>query len=95
MFVRSLRRKTTKNVSVQIVYGYRNAEGKPRLKIVRHMGSAPDRVALEALLRVAKLEMRRLQEQGPPSSPPPIAQRSPPGPQAQAANKTAAHLGCP
>ena len=40
-FVRTLKRKTTKNVSVQIVYGYRNAEGKPRLKIVRHMGALP------------------------------------------------------
>ena len=46
MFVRTLRRKTTKNVTVQIVYGYRNTEGKPRLKIVRHMGSAPEGMAL-------------------------------------------------
>ena len=67
MFVRTLRRKTTKNVSVQIVYGYRNAEGKPRLKIVRHMGSAPEGMALEALLGVAELEMRRLQEEKQPS----------------------------
>ena len=58
MFVCTLRQKTTKNVSVQIVYGYRNTEGKPRLKIACHMGNAPEGMALEALLGVTELEMR-------------------------------------
>ena len=67
MFVRTLRRKTTKNVSVQIVHGYRNEQGQPRLKIIRHMGSAPEGEALQALLDVAALELHRMKEKQQPS----------------------------
>ncbi len=67
MWVRELKRKTTKNVAVQIVRNYRNDQGKPRLKIVRHMGSAPEGPALEALVRVATLELHRLKEEAQPS----------------------------
>lgn len=59
MFVRQLRRKNTKNISVQIVRSYRNAEGRPRQKIVCHMGSAPEGELLDALMRAAEVERRR------------------------------------
>ncbi|MCY4158971.1 MAG: hypothetical protein OXF48_05110 [Bacteroidetes bacterium] len=41
MFVRELKRKIIKNISVQIVESYRNEQGQPRLRIVRHRGSIP------------------------------------------------------
>ena len=45
----------------------RNKNGPPRLKIVRHMGSAPEGEALQALVDVATMELYRLQEQAQPS----------------------------
>ena len=67
MFVRQVRRQTTGNISVQIVRSYRNAKGEPRQKIVRHMGSAPPGEPLEALLRAAEVEKKRLAESMQPS----------------------------
>lgn len=67
MFVRTVRPRHTKNISVQIVRSYRNSEGKPRQKIIRHMGSAPPGEALDALLRVAEVEKNRLKESFQPS----------------------------
>ena len=96
MFVRTLRRKTTKNVSVQIVHGYRNEQGQPRLKIIRHMGSAPAGEALQALLDVAALELHRMKEKQQPSLFPATEQREPDPvcPQASAGHGSAAHSGC-
>lgn len=62
MWIRELRRNTTKNVAVQIVRNYRNDQGKPCLEIVRHMGSVPEGDTLEALVRLAAQEMVRIQE---------------------------------
>ena len=67
MFVRTLRRKTTQNVAVKIVENYRNKNGQVRQRIIRHMGSVPDGEPLAALLRLAHLEIERLQEQTQPS----------------------------
>lgn len=67
MFVRQVKRQTTGNISVQIVRSYRNAKGEPRQKIVRHMGSAPPGEPLEALLRAAEVEKKRLAESMQPS----------------------------
>ncbi|MDE2645494.1 MAG: IS1634 family transposase [Bacteroidota bacterium] len=63
MFVRILRRKTTKNVGVKIVENYRNKRGQHRQRIIRHMGSVPEGKPLEALVQLAHLELARLQEQ--------------------------------
>ncbi len=66
MWVRELKRKTTKNISVQIVESYRNKERKPRVRIVRHMGSVhPD--AVDGLVKIAYLELARIQEDLQPS----------------------------
>jgi len=66
MFVRKLKRKTTRNISVQIVESYRNSAGKPRLRIVRHMGSVhPD--AVDGLVKIAYLELARIQEERHPT----------------------------
>ena len=62
MWIRELRRKTTRNVAVQIVRNYRNEKGKPCLEIVRHMGSVPEGEALENLVRLAAQEMVSIQE---------------------------------
>ena len=62
MWVRKLRRKTTRNVAVQIVRNYRNDQGKPCLEIVRHMGSVPEGEALESFVRLAAHEMANIQE---------------------------------
>ena len=67
MFVRTLRRNTTKNVAVKIVENYRNKSGQHRQRIIRHMGSVPDGKPLEALVQLARLEMVRIQEQTKPS----------------------------
>ena len=63
MFVRQLRRDTTKNVGVKIVENYRNKDGETRQRIIRHMGSVPEGEALEILVRLAHLEMARIQEE--------------------------------
>lgn len=62
MFVRKLKRKTTQNIAVQIVRNDRTKEGKVRQKIVRHMGTAPEGPALEALLHIAEQERLRIEE---------------------------------
>ena len=67
MFVRTLRRNTTKNVAVKIVENYRNKKGQHRQRIVRHMGSVPEGKPLEALVQLAHLEMVRIQEQVKPT----------------------------
>ncbi len=66
MFVRELKRKTTKNISVQIVESYRNEQGQPRLRIVRHMGSVPPDV-VDGLVKIAYLEIARIQQERQPS----------------------------
>jgi len=63
MFVRELRRETTKNVGVKIVENYRNKDGETRQRIIRHMGSVPEGEPLEALLRLAHIEMERIQQE--------------------------------
>ncbi len=61
MFIRELKRKTTKNIAVQIVESYRNQAGKPRIRIIRHMGSVhPD--AVDGLVKIAYIELARIQE---------------------------------
>ncbi len=61
MFIRELKRKTTKNIAVQIVESYRNQAGKPRIRMIRHMGSVhPD--AVDGLVKIAYLELARIQE---------------------------------
>ena len=60
MFVRELKRKTTRNIGVVIVESYRNKNGLPRQRTIRHMGSVPKGPALDQLLRVAQLELQRL-----------------------------------
>lgn len=67
MFVRKLKRKTTQNIAVQIVRNDRTQDGKVRQKIVRHMGTAPEGPALEALLHIAERERRRIEEETQPS----------------------------
>lgn len=67
MFIRTLKRSTTKNIGVKIVENYRDKQGRHRQRIVRHMGSVPPGKPLEALLRLASLELIRLQEQAQPS----------------------------
>ena len=67
MFVRKLKRKTTRNIAVQIVRSYRNSDGQVRQRIVRHMGTAPEGSALEALVVFAELERRKLEEAEQPS----------------------------
>ena len=67
MYVRQVKRQSTANISVQIVRSYRNSKGQPRQKIVRHMGSAPPGEPLEALLRAAEVEKKRLAESIQPS----------------------------
>ena len=59
MFVRKVKRQTTKNISVQIAH--RNAQGQPRQKIVRHRGSAGE--IFRALLRLAEVEKQRREEE--------------------------------
>ena len=67
MFVRELRRDTTKNVGVKIVENYRNKDGETRQRIIRHMGSVPEGEPLEVLLRLAYLEMERIQRETKPT----------------------------
>ena len=56
MFVRTIKRKTISNVAVQIVKSYRNAQGLPRQKIIRHIGSYPEGEMLEKLIHIAYVE---------------------------------------
>ena len=65
MFVRKVKRQTTKNISVHIAH--RNAQGQPRQKIVRHRGSAPAGEIFRALLRLAEVEKQRMEEEVHPS----------------------------
>ncbi|MXZ04394.1 MAG: hypothetical protein F4Y90_02540, partial [Rhodothermaceae bacterium] len=67
MFVRKLKRKTTQNIAVQIVRNDRTKDGKVRQKIVRHMGTAPEGPALEALLHIAEQERLRIEERVQPT----------------------------
>ena len=67
MFVRTVRRKTTQNVSVQIVESTRVPGKGPRQRIVKHMGSAPEGPLLEALVRLAHRAKLRLLEERQPS----------------------------
>ncbi|MCY4159509.1 MAG: hypothetical protein OXE92_02350 [Bacteroidetes bacterium] len=67
MFIRLLRRTTTKNVGVKIVENERNSKGQTRQRILRHMGSVPEGKPLKALTRLAKFEMEKLQEQTKPT----------------------------
>ncbi len=66
MFVRTVKRKNTENLGVQIVQSYRNSQGKPRQRIVRNMGSA-----LEELVRIAEIEKQKLLHDKKPSLFPP------------------------
>ena len=61
MWVRQLKRKTTKNITIQIVQSYRNKKGEPRVRIIRHMGSARPN-AVDPLIKLAELELAKLQE---------------------------------
>ena len=54
MFVRTVARKHTVNVSVQIVESFRNDDGKPRQRIIEHLGSVRPGPALDALRRLAE-----------------------------------------
>ena len=67
MFVRKLKRKTTQNIAVQIVRNDRTKDGKVRQKIVRHMGTAPEGPAFEALLHIAEQERLRIEERVQPT----------------------------
>ena len=67
MFVRKVKRKTTRNIAVQIVRNDRTKEGKVRQKIVRHMDTAPEGPALDELLHVAECERLRIEEDRQPS----------------------------
>ena len=71
MFVRTVKRKNTENLGVQIVESYRNAQGKPRQRILRNMGSAPPGKALEELVRIAEIEKQKLLHDRKPSLFPP------------------------
>ncbi len=66
MFVRTLRRKTTQNVSVQIVESTRVPGKGPRQRIIKHMGAAPEGPLLDALVRLAhRAKLRLLEERQP------------------------------
>ena len=67
MFVRTIKRSTTRNIAVQIVESYRNDHGQPRQRIVRHMGSVPAGRALDELRRLAQLELLKLHEDRQPT----------------------------
>lgn len=67
MFVRTIRRKTTQNITVQIVASVREPGKGPRQKIIKHMGSAPEGPLLDALLQLARLTKHRLLEEQQPS----------------------------
>ena len=67
MFVRTIKRSTTRNIAVQIVESYRNDHGQPRQRIVRHMGSVPAGRALDELRRLAELELLKLHEDRQPT----------------------------
>lgn len=66
-FVRTVKRPHTPNIGVQIVESRRNEKGQPRQRIIRNMGSAPPGEALEALIRVAKMELDKLRTQEQPA----------------------------
>ena len=67
MWIRKIKRKTTRNIGVQIIESYRDKKGKPRQRIVRWMGSVPEGVMLDNLLKLAQCEMRRIQEERKPT----------------------------
>ncbi len=60
MFVRKLKQKMTQNIAVQIVRNDRTKDGKVWQRSVRHMGTAAEVEALDALLHIA--EQKRLQK---------------------------------
>ena len=60
MFVRTVTRKHSVNVSVQIVESFRNDDGKPRQRIIEHMGSVRPGSAVDALRRLAEKRKREL-----------------------------------
>ena len=61
MFVRTIKRKSShRNIAVQIVESYRNENGHPRQRILRHMGTAPEGEPLEQLKRIANSEMEKM-----------------------------------
>ena len=66
MYVRELKRKTTQNIAVQIVESYRNRDGQPRVRIIQHMGSVRPE-AVDGLVKIAHLELARIQEERHPS----------------------------
>ena len=66
MFVRKVKRGTTRNVSVQIVESYRVPGKGPRQRIVRHMGSAPEGPQLDALIRLAHRARLQIEEERQP-----------------------------
>ena len=78
MFIRTLARRTTRNHAVQILESYRDAQGRPRQRILRHVGTAEPGPALDALLAVAELEKARLLEARRPALFPPatLAERA-------------------
>ena len=78
MFIRTLARRTTRNHAVQILESYRDAQGRPRQRILRHVGTAQPGPALDALLAVAELEKARLLEARRPALFPPatLAERA-------------------
>ena len=66
-FVRTVERPHTKNIGVQIVESRRDDKGRPRQRIIRNMGSAPPGEPLQALVRVAKMELARLSAEEQPT----------------------------
>ena len=78
MFIRTLSRRTTRNHAVQILESYRDPQGRPRQRILRHVGTAEPGPALDALLAVAELEKARLLEARRPALFPPatLAERA-------------------
>ena len=57
MYVRRIKRKTTQNVAVQLVHSERLPGGRVKQHLMRHMGSAPEGPALDALLALARSEL--------------------------------------
>ena len=60
MYVRTIPQRKTGHRAVQVVESYRNAEGKPRQRVIAYLGCVPPGPALDELLRLA--ELRRAEE---------------------------------
>ena len=60
MYVRTVVRKNSGNIAVQIVASYRNKDNAPRQRIICYMGTAPKGPALDELLRLAEIEKAKL-----------------------------------